>query len=747
MLKNNNTEKICIIVTALCVVVAMAVMFMENMGIQQADDKNSYVHKLFEEPSVHTIDIIVSEDDWQEMLDNASAKEYINVSMKINDELFTNIAIRPKGNSSLQQVASSDSDRYSFKIEFDHYDKTKTYYGLDKLALNNIIQDYSYMKDYLAYTIMAEMGVPSPLVNYVNLRVNGENVGLYLAAEVIEESFLQRNYGTTYGAVYKPESSSGMGGAGGMGGEMPSEDDLAQIFELIENFINSGQTDHELQAVVGQIEQLTGMDLSGLSVSDFLQMAEMATSMMGGMTQGGMTQGGMAQGDRTQGDRTQGGMAQGGRTQGGMGGTTGTTSVLSDALGYDGDDLSAYAYIFDNAAVTVNSSDQAKLIASIKQLNEGENLEQVLDIEGIIRYFVVHNFLINFDSYTGSIMHNYYLYEKNGVMAMLPWDYNLSFASFMTNYSTQALINFPIDTPVGSGTIESRPMLAWIFEDEKYTELYHEIFEEFLETMYYSGFMENLLTDTMQMIDFHVLADTTKFADYHSFTKGAAALIEVVNLRCESIAGQLNGTIPSTSAGQSAFPEALLDVGTLDITATGSTNSSGGGGGGGQQRPTNNQTTTQTEQPLTTEGGQQGMQGAQQDMQGAQQDMQGAQQGMQGGQQGDMQGGQQGMQGAQQGMQGAQQGMQGGQQDMQGAQQGMQGGQQGMQGAQQGMQGGQQGMQGAQQGMQGGPNASFNNSALSTNAQAQLIEVAVCIAILILAIIFLKFYKGRSTKL
>ena len=35
------------------------------------------------------------------------------------------------------------------------------------------------------------------------------------------------------------------------------------------------------------------------------------------------------------------------------------------------------------------------------------------------------------------------------------------------------MVNYPIDTPVSGGTVDSRPMLAWIFVDESYTELYH----------------------------------------------------------------------------------------------------------------------------------------------------------------------------------------------------------------------------------------------------------------------------------
>ena len=34
-----------------------------------------------------------------------------------------------------------NSERYSFKVEFDHYNSSLTYHGLDKLSLNNLIQD------------------------------------------------------------------------------------------------------------------------------------------------------------------------------------------------------------------------------------------------------------------------------------------------------------------------------------------------------------------------------------------------------------------------------------------------------------------------------------------------------------------------------------------------------------------------------------------------------------------------------
>ena len=46
--------------------------------------------------------------------------------------------------------------------------------------------------------------------------------------------------------------------------------------------------------------------------------------------------------------------------------------------------------------------DEARLIESLQKLSSYEDLEDVLDIDAVLRYFVVHNFVCNGDSYTGS---------------------------------------------------------------------------------------------------------------------------------------------------------------------------------------------------------------------------------------------------------------------------------------------------------------------------------------------------------
>lgn len=188
---------------------------MGSQGLQAAAREMGYESRLFDTASVHTIDIVM--EDWEGFLETAQREEYSLCSLVIDGETYENVAIRGKGNTSLTQVEQYGNSRYSFKVEFDHYDNALNYYGLDKLSLNNLIQDNTMLKDYLCYQLMGFFGVDAPLCSFVYITVNGEDWGLYLAVEGVEESFLQRNYGSNYGELYKPDSQS-MGGGRGNGG-------------------------------------------------------------------------------------------------------------------------------------------------------------------------------------------------------------------------------------------------------------------------------------------------------------------------------------------------------------------------------------------------------------------------------------------------------------------------------------------------------------------------------------------------
>ena len=546
MSTHKHIDKICLVAAVLALLLCALFLGGESFGIQAADKVMGYENRLFDTTKVHTIDIVI--DDWEGFLETARSEEYAVCSVVIDGEAVTNVGIRGKGNTSLSSVASMDSDRYSFKIEFDQYDNSKTYHGLDKLSLNNVIQDNTYMKDYLTYQMMARLGAPAPLCSYVWITVNGEDWGLYLAVEAVEESFLQRNYGSDYGELYKPDSMN-MGGGRGNGKDF----DMSQFLEEQEGTadMTSGATtssdSRSSRGNRGGMQMPEGMTMpGGMQIPEGMQMpGDFANG--GGRSSAGesFTPGEMPD----MGDFDFGNM-------GGFGGFGMGSSVTK--LQYIDDDHDSYSTIFDSAKTDITDADRDRLIASLKQLSAYENLPEVLNIDDVLRYFVVHNYVVNGDSYTGSMVHNYYLYEEDGRLSMIPWDYNLAFGTFMGGNGTSS-VNDDIDA-----VLSDRPMQAWIFSDETYSRQYYALYSQLLEQVDVQAIIDSACT----LIAPYVGKDPTAFCTYDQFQTGVDTLKTFCRLRSESVALQLSGSTETVSADG------------LNLSAMGSMGGGMGGFGG-----------------------------------------------------------------------------------------------------------------------------------------------------------------------
>ena len=561
MSAHKNIDRICIVITAIAIVLAFIFCNGQALGIKITAHAIGYENRLFDHSKVHTIDIVMN--DWDGFIEGCESEEYSACNLVIDGEAVKNVGIRAKGNTSLSSVKNMDSSRYSFKIEFDQYENGKTYHGLDKLCLNNIIQDNTYMKDYLAYTLMYDFGVDAPLCSYAYITVNGEDWGLYLAVEAIEDSFLERNYGSNYGDLYKPDAMSFGGGRGN-----------GKDFSM-GNFMNKESDEKDKDSSDDTKEKSNSFNPQnfGGGMPDFGNMPDFGGDMPQ-FDPDNMPEdfGDFDPSNMFGGDSEKQGFG-GGEGKGGFGGGFGMGSD-DVKLKYTDDDIDSYSNIFNNAKTPVDKADKKRLIRSLKALSEQSDLESTLDVEEVIRYFVVHDFLVNGDSYTGQMIHNYYLYEEDGQLSMIPWDYNLAYGSFMGGNASSS-INSPIDTPVSNG-MSDRPMVSWIFDNEEYTEQYHKLFSEFIDSVDF----EKLVADTAELIDKYVEKDPTKFCTYDDFKTGVEAISKFCTLREESVSGQLDGTIPSTTEGQNADSSALIDTDGLNTSDMGSM---GGGFGGGQR--------------------------------------------------------------------------------------------------------------------------------------------------------------------
>lgn len=138
-----------------------------------------YETALFDTSSILSVNIQMDETDWNDMLENATAETYYQCNVEVNGTMFYQVGIRPKGNTSLSAIANDDTtDRYSFKLEFDHYVDGQTCFGLDKLILNNNYADATNLKEALIYDMYQYLGADASLYNYAKISLNG-NIGAF----------------------------------------------------------------------------------------------------------------------------------------------------------------------------------------------------------------------------------------------------------------------------------------------------------------------------------------------------------------------------------------------------------------------------------------------------------------------------------------------------------------------------------------------------------------------------------------
>ncbi|WP_276509722.1 CotH kinase family protein [Paenibacillus anseongensis] len=488
--------------------------------------------KEMDKTKIMSFSVDVDEAKWQEMLDNAAEEEYISADVTINGTTIKNVGIRPKGNSSLKQVVSDDTtDRYSFKIKFDEYVDGQTWMGLDKIVVNNMQSDSSYMKEYLSYDIMSYIGVDAPLYAFADIQVNGESWGFYLAVEVIDGSYLDRTKDGE-GELYKPNNDGDMPGDMGKMGNAPGA---------------NGET-----AGAGA-QGATGDAGATGATPPQIPSGDAATQQTGMPPMDG------------NGNRGPGG--------GGMNGAQNGVSLV-----YTDDEVSSYSAIFDNAETKTDETDYERVIAALKNLSTGTDLESSVDVDAVLKYFAAHTVVVNMDSYTSNMGHNYYLYENDGQLSMLPWDYNMAFGGFQGG-SASDVVNQAIDTPLSGVSLEDRPILGKLLEVPEYMEKYHEYLQEIVDGYFADGKFEQTVANLDQLISSHVQNDPSAFNTYDEYKAAVTELTKLGTLRSESIQGQLNGEIPSTTDGQKADASTLIDASTVDLSKMGNGMGKGGPGG------------------------------------------------------------------------------------------------------------------------------------------------------------------------
>lgn len=116
----------------------------------------------------------------------------------IDGTRFARVDVRKKG-----FLGSLSTTRPSLKIDMAEFVDGQTYGGMRRLTFNNSREDPALVRQCLGYLLFERAGVPAPRCSFASVRVNGEDLGVYVNVEPINSAFVERVFGSDEGNLYE----------------------------------------------------------------------------------------------------------------------------------------------------------------------------------------------------------------------------------------------------------------------------------------------------------------------------------------------------------------------------------------------------------------------------------------------------------------------------------------------------------------------------------------------------------------
>src|SRR6266487_497943 len=126
------------------------------------------------------------------------SRKYVPASIRAFGELFREVGVHLKGAGSYRPI----NDKPSFTLDFARFVPAQSLRGLQKIHLNNAVQDCTYLKEQIATELFRAARVPVPRVAHALVSLNGRELGLYVIKEGFTEEFLNRHFERADGNLY-----------------------------------------------------------------------------------------------------------------------------------------------------------------------------------------------------------------------------------------------------------------------------------------------------------------------------------------------------------------------------------------------------------------------------------------------------------------------------------------------------------------------------------------------------------------
>jgi spore coat protein CotH len=162
---------------------------------------------------IHDVEITVAGPGMDSLTEEP--RRYTHGSVTIDGCTYHDVGVRLKGGAgsfvpiggTYPEISDDGNGRpgkNAFIVDFNRFVSGTNHIGLEKLTINNAVQDPSFIHETLGYALFREAGVPASRTGYALVTLNGELKGLYVLVEPTDDDqFLERFYGSDAGNLYE----------------------------------------------------------------------------------------------------------------------------------------------------------------------------------------------------------------------------------------------------------------------------------------------------------------------------------------------------------------------------------------------------------------------------------------------------------------------------------------------------------------------------------------------------------------
>ncbi len=152
----------------------------------------------FQSGAIPELKLVINEECQQKLRD--TPRDYTRCTL-IEDGTTTLKSIGVKLKGAAGSYRDFD-DRPGLTLNIDKYKKGQLWHGMEKLHLNNAVQDETFLSEWLGSEMFREAGIPTPRVGHVHLWINDRDMGLYVLREGFDGPYFKREFPGSKGSNF-----------------------------------------------------------------------------------------------------------------------------------------------------------------------------------------------------------------------------------------------------------------------------------------------------------------------------------------------------------------------------------------------------------------------------------------------------------------------------------------------------------------------------------------------------------------